>query len=387
MIQHALGELALAFDAEHDLELGLRSDLGRGRPGDVVEELVGLGGTGGDPQRLQRERRVAHPCVAVVPVPRTTRHLWERGRGCSHHRTGREVGQPVQHAAAEVDEIRPWAFVVLVQPRPRAPRLGGLGQAVADLWTRPDPGRFVGERGVLERELGRVSRSQGEARRRGGRLGVERDRRGQDQGHGLGACGHASVEREQRRRDGRVLGPRCVVDDHLDGPGDTDHPAHQGIHGPGPQLVTTFVAPHHQRVGERDRAARGREGRLEHHRSVEVASARLEARPVGRSDRPMSGGVVEDPPEDGGRVEPGEAQPVDRAAPAHQRATSAVRQQRVVGDRQSAHALDSLTALRRAGADRSRTGRRGPAASPRAARPAPRCRRARWRRRRARGSR
>ena len=46
-------------------------------------------------QRLQRERRVAHPGVAVVPIALAAGSLGQRGRQRRHGRAGRHVGQPL----------------------------------------------------------------------------------------------------------------------------------------------------------------------------------------------------------------------------------------------------------------------------------------------------
>ena len=55
--------------------------LGGGRVGQEVEELVRLVRAGGDPQRLEREAGVAHPGVAVVPVAGAADRLGQRRRG------------------------------------------------------------------------------------------------------------------------------------------------------------------------------------------------------------------------------------------------------------------------------------------------------------------
>ena len=88
--QLALGQVALAADAEHDLQVVAPPQLGRRRRRHEVEELVGLVGAGGHPQRLQREAGVADPRVAVVPVARAARRLGQRGgrRGARSRRSG-----------------------------------------------------------------------------------------------------------------------------------------------------------------------------------------------------------------------------------------------------------------------------------------------------------
>ena len=79
--QLALGQVALAADAEHDLQVAVVVERPGGRRGDVVEELVGFVGTRGHPQRLDGERRVPDPRVAVVPVPGAADALGQRGGG------------------------------------------------------------------------------------------------------------------------------------------------------------------------------------------------------------------------------------------------------------------------------------------------------------------
>ena len=54
-------------------------------------------------------------------------------------------------------------------------------------------------------------------------------------------------------------------------------------------------------------------------------------------NRPVAGFVTQEPTEDRRAVETREAQPVDRAVPAHQRRTVPVRQERIVGYRGRAH--------------------------------------------------
>src|SRR5205823_11330627 len=88
----------------------------------------------------------------------------------------------------------------------------------------------------------------------------------------------------------------------------------------------------------------GTDGRLEGHRPIEVAPGVLgRAR---RRDRPEAGVLVEQPGEHRGLVEPREAEPVDRAAPAHESGRVAVGEERVLRDRRICHGLvlrESLT--------------------------------------------
>ena len=64
--------------------------------GDVLDEVVGLPVEAERCRAPQRERRVAHPAVAVVPVALAARRLRQRGRRRGDDRAGRRVGQPLQ---------------------------------------------------------------------------------------------------------------------------------------------------------------------------------------------------------------------------------------------------------------------------------------------------
>src|SRR5947199_172000 len=83
-----------------------------------------------------------------------------------------------------------------------------------------------------------------------------------------------------------------------------------------PNAQRSLVGPHGEGVDDGDRAAVGGEGGLQDHRLVHVAAGGLEV--ADRADRPVTGVVVQQAAEDGGTVEPREAQPFDRALPAHQ---------------------------------------------------------------------
>ena len=56
-------------------------------------------------QRLQRERRVAHPGVAVVPVALPARRLRQRRRQRGDRRAGRHVGQALDRECRALDRV------------------------------------------------------------------------------------------------------------------------------------------------------------------------------------------------------------------------------------------------------------------------------------------
>ena len=77
VVEDVLVELALAADAVHDLQVAVAL----GDVGDEGEEVVRLPVEAERVQRPQRERRVADPRVAVVPVALAAGGLRQRRRG------------------------------------------------------------------------------------------------------------------------------------------------------------------------------------------------------------------------------------------------------------------------------------------------------------------
>ena len=77
VVQGALGQVAAAVDGVHDLQvLGVAGD----RAEQPVAPQPGLVGVAGVDQRLEGERGVAQPAVAVVPVALAAEVLGQRGR-------------------------------------------------------------------------------------------------------------------------------------------------------------------------------------------------------------------------------------------------------------------------------------------------------------------
>src|SRR6266511_2586244 len=333
--QLPLGEVALAADPEHDLEVGPTVELGGGRAGQEPEELVGLVGAGGHPQGLHGEAGVPHPGVAVVPVPLAADRLGQRGGRGGHDRPGRLEGERLQHPAGVVHQLPPRALVALVHGRPGAPARDGVVEAAGDLLLGPDPRGLLPAPGVVQREAGRLSRPQGEPAGGGGAVDPEVGRGRQHQPVGAAAGCKAALHRLQQRVDQAVLRPRRVLDLHLDLPVGAGQAAQQHPRRAGAQLVATLVAADRQRVVEHRGPAPAPEGRLQRHRLVEVAAGGGRPR---HADREMAGVVVEQAGEDRRPVEAGEAEPVHRPRPADQRGRAAVGEQGVVGDRQGAHA-------------------------------------------------
>ena len=115
VVARGLGQVAAAVDSVHDLQ---RAVLGRLDVGDELHELVGLPVEVEAVQRLQREGRVAHPGVAVVPVPLAAWCLGERGRERGHRCAGRHVRQPLDRQRRALDRV---AQPVVGDPRAAEP--------------------------------------------------------------------------------------------------------------------------------------------------------------------------------------------------------------------------------------------------------------------------
>ena len=115
VVARRLGQVAPAVDAVHDLE---RAVLVRLDVGDELHELVGLPVEVEVVQRLQREGRVAHPGVAVVPVALAARRLRQRGRERGHRRAGRHVGEALDRERRALDRVAP---AVVGDARPAEP--------------------------------------------------------------------------------------------------------------------------------------------------------------------------------------------------------------------------------------------------------------------------
>ncbi len=148
VVELALDELAPAVDAVHDLHvLGVARD----RPQQPVAPQPGLLEVAAAEQRLERERRVAQPAVAVVPVALAAEVLRQRRRRRRHDPAGLPVAEHPQ------DEQRPGhrlgVRALVAAPRPPLPaERQCLLDATVDLERRrhrvvaAEPRRGEGER-------------------------------------------------------------------------------------------------------------------------------------------------------------------------------------------------------------------------------------------------
>ena len=115
VVARGLGQVAPAVDPVHDLQRAVGVGL---EVGDELHELVGLPVEVQPVQRLQRERRVAHPRVAVVPVALAAGRLGQRRGERRHRRPGRHVRQALDRQRRALDRVAP---AMVGHPRPRQP--------------------------------------------------------------------------------------------------------------------------------------------------------------------------------------------------------------------------------------------------------------------------
>ena len=189
LVERRLREIPTAVDPVHDLQ---RAVLGRFDVGHELHELVRLPVELQPVQRLQRERRVAHPGVAVVPVALPSRRLRQRRRQRGDRRAGGHVGQALDRECRALDRV-PVAMVgnpSATEPRPPEPcRIGDPRRRIVDVGRRRE---LLGPGEGAERPLARPKRMAGADAvtprcrvrdpRRGGSSGPRRLRRRGD-GH------------------------------------------------------------------------------------------------------------------------------------------------------------------------------------------------------------
>ena len=107
VVARRLGEVAAPVDPVHDLQRAVLVGL---EVGDELHELVRLPVEVEVVQRLQRERRVADPGVAVVPVALAARRLGQRGRQRRDGRAGGHVRQALDRQRGALDRrAPPWS--------------------------------------------------------------------------------------------------------------------------------------------------------------------------------------------------------------------------------------------------------------------------------------
>ena len=122
VVARALREIAAPVDPVHDLQRAVLVGLD---VGDELHELVGLPVEVEPVQRLQRERGVAHPRVAVVPVALAAGRLRQRGGEGGDGGAGGHVGQALDRQRGAQDRLPPALVGDPGPPDPRPPEVRG----------------------------------------------------------------------------------------------------------------------------------------------------------------------------------------------------------------------------------------------------------------------
>ena len=282
-------------------------------------------------QAPERERGVADPGVAVVPVALASGRLRERGRQRRDHAAGRRVHQPLQRQRRALQLAAP---AVIGEPAPLEPAAPGLGRVV-------DP--LAGVAGVAGQ-----ARVVGPGQRAEGVFVAAEPPRAPDPPVVVELEVHVGLEAERNPVDDRgrdaELGVEVPVDrpapvvgaglaDQLDlgmalgtvGEAD-EHPLRL-------EAVAAVAGPDgvdEQRVADDDPAGLGRPGRLDQVRPRLVAAR--DRHPLVRREPHRPGAPVEDGAEDARRVEPRQAHPLDRAVGGDEGPGLAVGQESVGAD-------------------------------------------------------
>ena len=274
VVPRRLGQVAPAVDPVHDLQ---RAVLGRLDVGDELHELVGLPVEVEQVQRLQRERRVAHPGVAVVPVALAARRLGQRGRERRHGRAGRHVGQALDRERRALDRVAE-AVVGDACARPATRARSALVAAIARLGV-VDVRRRREALGPRERAVRPVARPQEVAAAHAVALDAEGEIRGAGGSSARRRC--ASAAWRSPSTSVHSAGVAAVVERRLADELDLDvalealDRAHEHVLGVvvgrrprvRRDLVLVVARAHRQRVADDDPAGRRLPGRHEHVRA------------------------------------------------------------------------------------------------------------------------
>ncbi len=340
VVERALGQVLLAADPVHDLQVGVFA-------ADVDDEAHEVARLLVEAERVQgpeAEGRVADPAVAVVPVAFASRSLRQRGGRRGEDRPGRRVGEPLQHQGRALQVDAPGVVGEVAVAQPVAPELFGrveplqrLGGAARPAQVAVAPGQRA-EAGLVLAQL------QGPARR--AVLDRELHVAGQPQLGAVGAEGHrlAQLAAAPARRLGAVGEARQALHLHLDLAVDAGHRPQQRavglVFGVGPASLAVGRRPlgDRQRVVDHDPAGLGHPGRLDHQRAGLVAPADRHDDAAG-GDLEVAGAAVEQRREGARRVEAGQAEPLDRAVVGDEGAGVAVGEEPVAADRREAVVL------------------------------------------------
>ena len=364
VLERRLLQVPLARDPVHDLQRAILVAL---QVGHVLDEVVGLPVQPERVQAPQRERGVAHPAVAVVPVAFPVRRLGQRGGRRRDERAGGHEREALQRQRRALEVIAPGMIGVGAVGQPAAPEVARAVEVLLGLLGRARAAEPLGPGDRAEAPLAfdhRVTSVHAVALDPHAHVAVQAKLRppvaGVERVSTLGAGVHHAPLRRRRA----VLEHRLADHLHLHLALDAfDHP-HQQMVGVevgrrarvAGALLVVVPLPDRQPVHHAQPSLRGHPGRLDQVRARDVAPAGGHIHVVG-AHAPAPGAAIEHRGEHARRVEVGHAHPLDRPVRGDQRAGVAVRQEAVVGDRRE----------RRVGRERRRDPAALPAASPEAA--------------------
>ena len=325
--QRALGRVRAAVETIEHLQPRQRQSR---RVHEPPEERRRLGVTAQLQQRLQGERGVANPAVAVVPVPLAADTLGQRRGRRRRDRSRLREHEQLQRERGPQDRGAPGAGVA--QPsRPVVPECRRGVQPRLDVAPRREHERLAVCRDQRQHRPATVRdvETPGDGALLQGRAaGVPRaDRERVAAVHGDGPC---PPRHEPRRRRG-------VTEARLDPPAQ-GHPAGQAFDTSGELANRAQSDPgKRHRIGHAHGSARGHERGLKHVGPGQVPAPRVE-RDVGAQLEIATAVGVEEGGEDAGRVEVRQAQPVDATIARDQRDGSAIADHGIVPDRRVAAA-------------------------------------------------
>ena len=214
------GEAPLARDAVHHLEL-LRPARDRARQ--PVAPALRLLVIAGVHQGEQRQRRVAHPAEAVVPVAVAADPLGQRGGRRRHDAAGRAEGERLERDERAGDRVLPGA-----ERLPAAGPLGPVAFGVPQCGVGRKRFRNAQVRGaVAQHERHAIAFADGEFADRGHVLAAQVHRRAQHHHVGAGDRAQRAVaELAHPGNDRAVAEAQDQLDAHRDAPAHALHDAH-----------------------------------------------------------------------------------------------------------------------------------------------------------------
>ena len=324
--QLLLNQAALTPNAIHHLKFMALFGVRAGHIDDEREEIVGLAIEAQCVQAPQRERRIADPRVAVIPVTFALRGFRQRRGARRQERPGRRVRQPLQRQRTALQVRPPRVIREVADVDPLPPAFAGRPHLVDGLIVRL--GRGMLRKAQCDKDV--VALFQPRAGPRLAALKPDAQVRGQPQSRVrvrvmVGPSNGFPIAA------GRVLpvraGPvvierRFAIHHQLDGAADAAHGSQDCVFGvpvhryptmcPRPRLD---IAPraHHHRVADDHPARMGLPGGLQNQAARQVSPAGRDRDAV-RAQPEVSGAAIQDGPEHAGRIGPWHAQPFHRSA-------------------------------------------------------------------------